>query len=195
MKKLIEALMKLKVETGSLACLGCGHENSCSIRGCAIIHTAIEEMSRLQDRNLKIEEQLYHTKQCVAGLSMLEKAIDGKMQMEKVLPMGRRRLEQYREEYPSAKVVLDESDDNQRSTHELKLKSSYYNASLINAKTFEIRKNDRNFKVGDVLKLVEVSSETQEITGKFHCKQITYILDNAEYLKEGYVCLGLRPTK
>lgn len=195
MKKLIEALMKLKVETGSLACLGCGHENSCSIRGCAIIHTAIEEMSRLQDRNLKIEEQLYHAKQCVAGLSMLEKAIDGKMQMEKVLPMVRRRLEQYREEYPSAKVVLDESDDNQRSTHELKLKSSYYNTSLINAKTFEIRKNDRNFKVGDVLKLVEVSSETQEITGKFHCKQITYILDNAEYLKEGYVCLGLRPTK
>ncbi len=44
MKKLIEALMKLKVETGSLACLGCGYENSCSVRGCAIIRAAIEKL-------------------------------------------------------------------------------------------------------------------------------------------------------
>lgn len=38
---LIEALNRLKVETGSLACLGCGYENNCSINGCAIIRKAI----------------------------------------------------------------------------------------------------------------------------------------------------------
>ena len=41
---LIEALNRLKVETGSLACLGCGYENNCSINGCAIIRKAIRAL-------------------------------------------------------------------------------------------------------------------------------------------------------
>lgn len=84
--------------------------------------------------------------------------------------------------------------------HVLKLDSKYYDASLTNAKTFEIRKNDRKFKVGDIIKLVEVNSELRDestvwigATGRAHYKVITYILDDAEYLKDGYVCLGLKP--
>ncbi len=40
--ELIKALNQLKVETGSLACLGCGHEHSCGLHGCAIIRQAAE---------------------------------------------------------------------------------------------------------------------------------------------------------
>lgn len=43
-KEVLKALRHLKVETGSLACLGCGHENSCSTRGCAVIREAIEAL-------------------------------------------------------------------------------------------------------------------------------------------------------
>lgn len=39
--ELIRALQALKVETGSLACLGCGHEPNCSTRGCAVIRQAV----------------------------------------------------------------------------------------------------------------------------------------------------------
>lgn len=35
--KTLEALNSLKVETGSLACLGCGYEHHCSTNGCAIL--------------------------------------------------------------------------------------------------------------------------------------------------------------
>lgn len=35
--KTLQALNMLKVETGSLACLGCEYENHCSINGCAIL--------------------------------------------------------------------------------------------------------------------------------------------------------------
>lgn len=42
--KLIKALQRLKVETGSIACLGCGHEHNCGIHGCAIIREAAEEL-------------------------------------------------------------------------------------------------------------------------------------------------------
>lgn len=34
--ELLKALKRLKVETGSLVCLGCGHEHNCSVHGCAI---------------------------------------------------------------------------------------------------------------------------------------------------------------
>ena len=36
--ELIEALGQLKVQTGSLACLGCGHEHNCGVHGLSLIH-------------------------------------------------------------------------------------------------------------------------------------------------------------
>lgn len=42
-------------ETGSLACLGCGHEHRCSTHGCAIIRAAVETIEML-DHNSESEE-------------------------------------------------------------------------------------------------------------------------------------------
>lgn len=39
-KDLAEALHRLKVETGSLACFGCGYEHNCTAHGCAIVREA-----------------------------------------------------------------------------------------------------------------------------------------------------------
>lgn len=46
--ELIKSLQRLKVETESIACLGCGHEHNCGIRGCAIIREAVERISSIQ---------------------------------------------------------------------------------------------------------------------------------------------------
>ena len=43
--ELIKALQKLKVQTGSLACLGCGHEHNCGVHGCAIAREAAVRLS------------------------------------------------------------------------------------------------------------------------------------------------------
>ncbi len=42
--ELLAALGRLKVETGSLACLGCGHEHNCGTHGCAILQAAAEAL-------------------------------------------------------------------------------------------------------------------------------------------------------
>lgn len=42
--ELISALRRLEVQTGSFACLGCGHEHNCGIHGCAIIREAAEKL-------------------------------------------------------------------------------------------------------------------------------------------------------
>ena len=44
---LIAALRRLKVQTGSLACLGCGHEHDCGVHGCRILQEAIKELETL----------------------------------------------------------------------------------------------------------------------------------------------------
>lgn len=51
-QELIRALRRLMVETGSLACLGCGHEHNCGIHGCAVIRRAAERLAELtRDKN------------------------------------------------------------------------------------------------------------------------------------------------
>ena len=44
LERLIGALKGLSIETGSLACLGCEHEDKCSIKGCAVIREAIARL-------------------------------------------------------------------------------------------------------------------------------------------------------
>lgn len=46
-KILIEALRRLSVQTGSIACLGCEYEHDCGIHGCAIICAARERLEEL----------------------------------------------------------------------------------------------------------------------------------------------------
>ena len=49
-QELIRALRAIKVETGSLACMGCGHEHNCGIHGCAIMSTAADRLDELSQR-------------------------------------------------------------------------------------------------------------------------------------------------
>lgn len=44
-EKLLQALNRLKVQTGSLVCLGCGYEHNCSTKGCRILREAVEQLS------------------------------------------------------------------------------------------------------------------------------------------------------
>ena len=37
---MLRAIRRLKVETGSLACFGCGYEHNCGIHGCTILREA-----------------------------------------------------------------------------------------------------------------------------------------------------------
>jgi hypothetical protein len=50
------ALRRLKVETGSLACLGCGHEHNCSTHGCTIIRAAEERINELHDVKSELQK-------------------------------------------------------------------------------------------------------------------------------------------
>lgn len=53
-QELIKALGRLKVQTGSLACMGCGQEDSCGVRGCAIMQEAVKALEELARANKRM---------------------------------------------------------------------------------------------------------------------------------------------
>ena len=74
--------------------------------------------------------------------------------------------------------------------HELKTYPKYFQETIEGNKPFEIRKNDRNFQVGDVLLLKEWDIK---YTGREVGAMVRYILDDKFIgLAEGYVALGLQ---
>ena len=77
-----------------------------------------------------------------------------------------------------------------RKTHDVKILPEYFDAVEGGTKTFEIRFNDRDYKVGDLLCLREYHGGAY--TGRSITREICYIIDDPEYCKEGYVVLGLR---
>ena len=75
--------------------------------------------------------------------------------------------------------------------HTLKIQPKYFSAVLHGTKNFELRKDDRDYQVGDLITLREY--ENGQYTGKaIKNLPIKYILrDCPEYgLKEGYCIFG-----
>ncbi len=75
-------------------------------------------------------------------------------------------------------------------THELKILPKYFKDIVNGDKNFELRKNDRDFKIGDSLMLKEFDNGAY--TGDSVQVVITYILVGGEYgLDKDYVILGI----
>lgn len=77
------------------------------------------------------------------------------------------------------------------TVHELKTHPEYFCEVISGRKPFEIRFNDRNFKVGDLLVLREYEPKIGRFTGRYVQRVITYIADNQQWLRPGYVVLGI----
>lgn len=76
-------------------------------------------------------------------------------------------------------------------THDLKILPEYFMAVALDEKTFEIRKNDSGYRVGDCLVLREWDG--QEFTGRNIVRYVSYILyDWQAGLKDGYCIMSLK---
>lgn len=77
--------------------------------------------------------------------------------------------------------------------HELKTLPEFFRAVLSGAKTFEARRDDRGFQVGDTLVLQEYDPSFERFTGRHLVFTISYILRDAEQfgVVPGFAILGL----
>lgn len=81
---------------------------------------------------------------------------------------------------------------NKEKIHELKTWCEYYEEVFMGRNNFEIRKNDRDFKKGDLLILKEYDNTTNEYTGRQLARRVTYILEGGGFgIEKGYVILSI----
>lgn len=87
--------------------------------------------------------------------------------------------------------------------HELKCWPEFFEALRDGVKPFELRKDDRGFQVGDILRLREWDPATNAYSGQELRRRVTYKLSHRPGagcaadlgLKEGYAILGIVWTR
>lgn len=77
----------------------------------------------------------------------------------------------------------------ERKVHDIKIAASYYGDVASGRKRFELRKNDRGYKTGDALKMLEF--EDGKHTGRAIDADIIYMLEDYAGPEEGYYILGI----
>lgn len=77
--------------------------------------------------------------------------------------------------------------------HLLKTWPEYFKDVVQGKKSFEYRKNDRDFHVGDCLSLQEYNPTIGQYTRNNFTVRVTYVLREAPGLPEGYCIMSIEP--
>ena len=75
-----------------------------------------------------------------------------------------------------------------QKVHQIRLGESFFEDAYTNDKSFELRKNDRGYKKGDILELMEFADGRN--TGRMVRKLVTYILEDYTGLEDGYCIMA-----
>ena len=81
----------------------------------------------------------------------------------------------------------------EKKVHDVKLGTTFFDDVKTGCKTFELRKNDRGYKEGDIIVMHEYKDGTT--TGRTIEKKIVYMLEDFTGLEDGYCILGLGEVK
>ena len=80
------------------------------------------------------------------------------------------------------------SGESGRKVHQIRLGASFFEDACSNRKSFELRKNDRGYKEGDILELMEFADGRN--TGRMVRKLVTYILEDYTGLEDGFCIMA-----
>ena len=76
--------------------------------------------------------------------------------------------------------------------HFLKTLPEYFRAVKSGVKTFEVRKNDRNYRVGDTLILIEHDPLAERMRDGTIERTVVYLLEGGQFgIEKGYCVMGL----
>ena len=88
------------------------------------------------------------------------------------------------------------SQEREEKTHELKIWPEFFQAVVLGKKKHEVRINDRDYQVGDMLVLKEFNPESNAFTGNQHCVDVTYITYGGKWgLPEGMCIMSIEDEK
>ncbi len=78
-------------------------------------------------------------------------------------------------------------------THVLKASVDVFDFMLLRTKSFEVRRDDRDYSVGDTLMLREWNPRLEKYTGRSCRCLVTYLLPGGRFgIQEGFVCMSVK---
>lgn len=80
--------------------------------------------------------------------------------------------------------------------HKLKIRQCYLTHVIEGLKKFEVRKNDRDFQVGDEIQFLPLEDENYNIYSMSPVilkYRIDYVLSDFAGLQPGFVCMSISP--
>lgn len=83
-----------------------------------------------------------------------------------------------------------DTQENGQKVHQIRLGASFFEDACSNIKSFELRKNDCGYKVGDILEMMEFDDGRN--TGRMVRKLVTYILKDYTGLDDGYCIMSTK---
>lgn len=146
-------------------CYSCKNYSSCDARTATCLNC---DRYINKSEAEKTQEQLYDEEQAAIDRSTREKL----RQQEDACKM---------QQLPSDSPTTPKE-------HAIKISATFFRDAASGRKNFELRKNDRGYKVGDIIRLEEYYLGVY--TGRFCRKVITYMLEDYTGLEDGYCVLG-----
>ena len=101
----------------------------------------------------------------------------------------RKKLREQEQERKMQELPSDRLE-NKTKVHTIKIAKMYYEDVKSGKKSFELRKNDRGYKQGDILRMLEYAEG--EWTGREMVVEVTYLLEDYAGLEEGYCIMALK---
>lgn len=102
----------------------------------------------------------------------------------------KRKLQEKEQEEKMA-VLPSDTQKNGNTIHKIKLSHNFFDDVCSGKKSFELRRNDRGYRVGDILEITEFKGGKS--TGRTGRVQVTYFLDGFTGLDDGYCILATVP--
>lgn len=108
-------------------------------------------------------------------------------EQDKIDRETKKKLREMQQDERMNNLPSDASESGQR-IHQIRLSSQYFDDVCSGKKSFEFRKNDRNYKVGDILEMTEFKDGKN--TGRMVRVIVTYFLDGFTGMEDDYCILG-----
>ena len=128
----------------------------------------------------KIMENVVETEESVP------KTMEDMAEIKEDVPKNTGNAVEVKENVPESSENIIEAET--KVIHQIKLEAAFFDDVASGRKSFELRKNDRNYKEGDTLEMEEIKDGAK--TGRKCSKRIVYMMENFEGLENGYCILG-----
>lgn len=104
----------------------------------------------------------------------------------------KKKLREMEQEEKMQNLPSDTQETGQK-VHQIRLAKTYFDDVANGIKTFELRKNDRGYKVGDILEMMEFADGKN--TGRTVKVFVTYMLEDYTGIEDGYCIMATKLMK